>query len=124
LLVDDDPIVRESIAEQLLVSGFKVLAMAAASDALAAIEAGEKLDCLVTDLSMPGMNGLTLINLAQQQRPGLQAILLTGYAAETTALAVGGAMTGAFSLLRKPVLGKELADRIASLLSSPSLAND
>ena len=48
--------------------------------ALAQIEAGDIPDLLVTDFAMPGMNGLTLIKEARRHRPGLPALLLTGYA--------------------------------------------
>jgi CheY-like chemotaxis protein len=64
------------------------------------------------------MDGLALIRAAQQQRPGLPAVLLTGYAGDGAALAVGGALSGSFSLLRKPVSGAQLADRITALLAS------
>jgi CheY-like chemotaxis protein len=77
-----------------------------------------QVNCIVTDLSMPGMDGLTLIKLAHRVHPRLPAVLLTGYAQDTTALAIGGAISATFSLLRKPVLGDELADRIASLIAS------
>jgi DNA-binding response OmpR family regulator len=45
-------------------------------------------------------------------------VLLTGYAGDGAALAVGGALSGAFSLLRKPVSGVQLVERIAALLES------
>jgi CheY-like chemotaxis protein len=71
---------------------------------------------MVTDLAMPGMNGLTLIHEAQRLRSRLPAILLTGYAEDAAVLAVGGAMSGSYSLIRKPVVGPQLADRIAAML--------
>jgi CheY-like chemotaxis protein len=64
------------------------------------------------------MDGLTLVKMAHRDRPRLPAILLTGYAQDTAALAMGGAINGTFSLLRKPVLVDELADRIASLITA------
>jgi ActR/RegA family two-component response regulator len=45
-------------------------------------------------------------------------VLLTGYASDAAAIAVGGAITGAFSLLRKPVRIHDLVDRIRSLLAA------
>jgi PAS domain S-box-containing protein len=118
LLVDDDTLVRETITFQLEENGCVVTATGAAEEALSLLRSGRQVDCLVTDLSMPGMDGLTLIKLAHSISPNLPAILLTGYAADTTALAIGGAISGTFSLLRKPVLGDELADRVASLIAS------
>jgi CheY-like chemotaxis protein len=77
---------------------------------------GEDVDLLVTDFSMPGMDGLSLVREVQRRRPGLPAILLTGFATNAAELAVGGAVTGSFSLLRKPVSPMVLAERISVLL--------
>ena len=118
LLVDDDTLVRETIASQLEESGYVITATGSAEEALSLLRSGGRVDCIVTDLSMPGMDGLTLIKLAHRVHPNLPAVLLTGYAQDTTALAIGGAISATFSLLRKPVLGDELADRIASLIAS------
>ncbi len=74
---------------------------------------------LVSDLAMPGMDGVALIQEAQRRRPGLPAILLTGYAGDAARLAVGEAVGGAFTLLRKPVTGAQLADQVAVLLDAP-----
>jgi CheY-like chemotaxis protein len=75
-------------------------------------------DVLVTDLAMPGMDGVALIREAQRRRRGLPAILITGYAGDAATLAVGQAVgAGTFTLVRKPVTGAELADRVAALLA-------
>jgi CheY-like chemotaxis protein len=78
-------------------------------------------DLLVADLAMPGLDGVAVIREARRRRPGLPAILLTGYAGDAAALAVGGALDygGAFALLRKPITGAGLADQVAALLSVP-----
>jgi PAS domain S-box-containing protein len=117
LVVDDDDMVRAVLTEQLEADGFDVLPAESAAAALALLDMGERVDLIVTDLSMPGMDGLTLIHEAQLRRPGLRAILLTGFAdTDAAAVAVDGSMTGTFSLLRKPVEGKHLCERVATLL--------
>ena len=118
LLVDDDVLVRETIASQLEESGYVVTATGSAEEALSLLRSDGRVDCIVSDLSMPGMDGVTLIKLAHRDHPKLPAILLTGFAQDTAALAIGGAISGTFSLLRKPVLGDDLADRIASLIAA------
>jgi signal transduction histidine kinase/CheY-like chemotaxis protein len=118
LLVDDENLVRETLAEGLQDAGYNVLCAEGGTQALALLAAGEPVDILVTDLSMPGMDGLGVIRAAQEDRPGLSAVLLTGYAGDSAALAVGGAITGSFSLLRKPIRIDELADRIQALLAT------
>ncbi|MBV8615493.1 MAG: PAS domain S-box protein [Acetobacteraceae bacterium] len=118
LLLDDDPLVRETLALQLKAGGHAVLAVASGAEALALLAAGERADILVTDLAMPDMDGLAVIRAAQRRRPGLPAVLLTGYAGDGASLAVSGAVSGAFSLLRKPVSSSQLLDRIAALLAA------
>ena len=85
---------------------------------MALLAQGERVDIIVSDLTMPVMDGLAVIHAAQERRPGLPAVLLTGYAADEAALAVGGAISGSFSLLRKPVSGMQLVDRITALLAT------
>lgn len=116
LLADDDAVVRRLTAEALRDAGLSVTEAAGAAEALALLEAGAAADILVSDLSMPGLDGLGLIRQAQLARPGLPAILLTGFVTNAAELAVGGALSGAFSLLRKPVAPAALAERIAALL--------
>jgi PAS domain S-box-containing protein len=118
LLVDDDAIVREILTLSLEETGHCVVAVDSGPAALALLACGERVDILVSDLTMPAMDGLTLIRQAQACRPGLPAVLLTGYAGDGATLAVGGAISGAFSLLRKPVSGPQLVERIGALLES------
>lgn len=118
LLVDDEAIVREITAEGLRAAGFAVRVAEGGAEALDALKAGEDVDLLVSDLSMPGMDGLTLIREAQGHRPGLPAILLTGFATDAAELAMGGALSGTFSLLRKPIDAKTLSDRAGMLLQA------
>ncbi len=116
LLVDDDESVLQVLAAELEDHGFVVAPAASAEAALALLDAGEKPDVIVSDFSMPGMDGLSLIGEAQRRRPGLPAILLTGYSAEAELLFGDTAGDAAFSLLRKPVSGTLLADNIDILV--------
>ena len=75
------------------------------------------MDVLVTDLSMPGMNGIALIRAAQTLRAELPAVLLTGYVGDEAALAMGVAIAGAYSLAHKPIGTNDLVDRIEALLA-------
>lgn len=117
LLVDDEMIIRTFLAAHLEDRGYEVLIAATGSEALA-IAATAKLDALVTDLSMPGIDGLSVIRGVQEHHPGLPTVLLTGYAGDETALALKGAMSRTFSLLLKPVTEVQLLDRIATLLAA------
>jgi PAS domain S-box-containing protein len=118
LLVDDDAIVRRITAEVLADAGFVVLVAESGAQALRLLDEGAAIDVLVSDLSMPGMDGVSLIRAAQRSRPALPAILLTGFATDIAELAVSGAVSGSFSLLRKPVDANTLADRVAVMLQA------
>ena len=106
------------LAGELADQGYDVVQAANGADALGRLDDNESVDLMVSDLSMPGMDGVALIRSAQVRRPRLPAILLTGYAGDGVVDDVAGAVGGSFSLLRKPVSGVALADRIASLLAT------
>jgi CheY-like chemotaxis protein len=82
LVVDDDPITLKAIADGLERFGFLVHEAECAEAALELLEhvagVARTLDFLVTDLNMPGMDGLNLIQTARKMMPTLQAVLMTG----------------------------------------------
>jgi PAS domain S-box-containing protein len=118
LLVDDDAIVRDVLRLSLEDAGYQVHAVAGGAAAFAWAAQGAQVDIVVSDLTMPAVDGLTVIRKLQERQPNLPAILLTGYAGDGAALALGGAVSGSFSLLRKPVSGTQLVDRINALLTA------
>ncbi len=81
LVVDDDPGNRNALETGLTSFGYQVLVAPDGPEALKIIEssinAGEPVEVMVTDLKMPGMNGLELIRAAKKVSPGLGAILMT-----------------------------------------------
>ena len=78
--------VRETLAAQLEDLGFAILVASSGAEAIALLEAGEVVDALVSDLSMPEMDGATTIQKALALRPQLRCFLLTGYVGERAAL--------------------------------------
>jgi CheY-like chemotaxis protein len=81
LLVDDDEAVREIVGEQLHELNLEVVAVADGPSALEILEdPGRRVDILLTDFAMPGLNGSETIQRARKLRPRLQTILMTGYA--------------------------------------------
>ena len=116
LVVDDDAMVREVLAGQMKERGYLVSQAGDGLEALAQLDGGAAVDLLISDFSMPGMNGLILIQEARRRYPELPALLLTGYADASVRLTVKDAETGSTALLRKPVSGTALAERAAALL--------
>jgi CheY-like chemotaxis protein len=115
LIVDDTESVRETLAELLEIGGFFSIQAEDATTALAILGRDPAIDALVTDLTMPGRDGITLIRLAREARHDLPAILLTGYAEQTTSIStIAG---GNFHVLRKPVESGRLIEELELLLA-------
>jgi CheY-like chemotaxis protein len=114
MLVDDDDLVRETLAEQMEDLGFPTMVASSGPEAIALIESGVGLDAMVSDLSMPGMSGVTTIQKVRALRPDLPCFLLTGYVGERAALEAATA----FTVLHKPISGRKLAARIEAVLAA------
>lgn len=97
LLVDDDPGVRFALTEVLRDRGYGVVPVSSGAQALASL-AG--VDVVVTDLSMPGMDGLELTSRICRCRPDLPVILLTAHGSESVGRLA--AQNGACGCLSKP----------------------
>jgi len=109
LLVDDDPDLLSLVRVRLEASGFDVLATDSAETALSKLPVFNP-HILVTDLKMPGMDGMELFRAIQQQDYHLPVIVLTAHG--TIPDAVAAAQEGVFSYLVKPVDAKILLENI------------
>ncbi len=100
LIVDDDLAGRENLLELLQEEGYEVTAVADGNQAIEVFLA-EPVDLLITDLQMPGMNGLELIKLIKKINPACVPIVITGYG--TINSAVEAMKLGAFDYITKPL---------------------
>ena len=100
LIVDDDPDVRSVIEASLQDAGFETRVAASGEEALALVAAGD-FDAVVTDLQMPGMNGLELCERIVASRPDVPVVLVTGRA--TLAAAVGAIRAGVYDFVTHPL---------------------
>ncbi len=114
LVIDDEPDVRDATVESLRDLGFNVIAADSARLGLEILEAGVPMDLIVTDFSMPEMNGVEFIRRAQLARPELPCLLVTGYAAIGDSVSVA---SETITILRKPYRLKELSTAVGELLS-------
>jgi PAS domain S-box-containing protein len=122
LLVDDDALVRETLLAQLEDQGFIVAGAEDGAAALALLDAGIEVDALVTDLSMPHMDGISLIGTARLRRPGLPAILLTGTPPPEPGTTEDHGVPPPFLVVHKPIRAAQLAERLADVLEKPPVA--
>lgn len=109
LLVDDEAMVREATAQWLEMSGFEVSCCSRAEQALAQIDPDTPA-ILLTDVRMPGMDGLTLMRQALERAPDLPVILLTAHG--DVDMATAAMREGAYDFIEKPFVPERLVERI------------
>jgi len=100
MLVDDDDGLREITMLQLESVGFRVTACAGGAEAIAALQ-DEPVDVLLTDLKMPGIDGMQVLAAARRLDPDLPILVLTAFGSVDTAVAAMQA--GAHDFVTKPV---------------------
>jgi CheY-like chemotaxis protein len=114
LVVDDNDDVREMLSELLEFDGFHVTQAEDAAQALAILGRDQSIDVMVTDLTMPGDDGIALIRQARVINSHLPAILLTGYAEQAnTVSAIAG---NDVLVLCKPVESERLIEALDLLI--------
>jgi two-component system response regulator HydG len=106
LIVDDEPVVRESLEQWFTDEGYRVQVAGCGKDALAALTKQE-FDLALLDIKMPGMDGMELQGRLRDADPDLPVIIMTGYASVETAVAA--LKQGAYDYVTKPVDPDELS---------------
>jgi two-component system NtrC family sensor kinase len=114
LVVEDDADVRAYVVETLSALNYSVREAANAEAALSILEDSGTVDLLLTDVVMPGMNGRALAEAAQQRRPGLKVLYMTGYS--RNAIVHQGRLDAGVSLMQKPFSQNVLAMRVRTML--------
>ena len=114
LVVEDEPVVRSLIVEVLTDLGYQAVEAADGPSGLRYLESEHRVDLLVTDVGLPGLNGRQLAEQARALRPGLKVLFITGYA-ENAALTSGFLLPG-MEIVTKPFATETLAAKIRSML--------
>jgi CheY-like chemotaxis protein len=109
LIVDDDPEVREIVAEFLSDFGHRVLQANGGTEALDLLARNLDIKLVITDVRMPDISGIELADLATRSRPDLKIILISGFFVSQK---VGR------RVLRKPFRMKELEEAIQAELAT------
>jgi len=116
LIVDDEERLRKAMERSFRQDGYRIRTAASGEDALAVLQA-EKVDLVITDLVMPGMDGMALVRAIRSSDPGMKVMVLTAYGsaesmAEAEALKVAYYLTKPFDLFH-------LKSRVRKLLKAP-----
>lgn len=119
LVVEDDPAVRLLVLDVLEMLGYHALEAAEGNAAVPILESAQRIDLLVTDVGLPGMNGRQLADVARQHRAQLPILFMTGYAEQA---ASSGFLDSGMDMISKPFTIEQLAQQIRAML--PEEARD
>ncbi|MDQ7833405.1 MAG: sigma-54 dependent transcriptional regulator [Desulfovibrionaceae bacterium] len=114
LVVDDDPHILEVLDARLASAGYLVVQAENGEAALERLKTGV-VDLVISDIRMPGMDGMKLLEFIEKLHPGLPMILLTAHGSISGA--VDAMKHGAVDYLTKPFDGRELLAKVASVLA-------
>jgi signal transduction histidine kinase/CheY-like chemotaxis protein len=117
LLVEDEEMVREMMLEGLRREAYSVLAAGNAQEAISLLERHSRpIDLLLTDLMMPGMNGMELARRLMPLHPGMKVLLMSGYSEEEIGKFVQNAPGTAY--LQKPVTPSLISRKVREVLDT------
>src|SRR5262245_51396032 len=114
LIVDDEPLIRDTLAEYLGQEGFAITACGDGEQALA-LAAAQSFDVALCDVQLPGLDGIELLERLLKVSPQTFVLLITAYG--TVENAVEAFQRGAHDYLMKPILLDEVLSKIRRLLA-------
>jgi CheY-like chemotaxis protein len=113
VVVEDEPLVRELLAETLRAAGHRVVEGSTADEALAAAAGLEEVDALVADVRLPRASGFAVLLELRRAHPGLPAVFVTGWRPDELEIPPG--VDEPYRVLRKPLGAHDLLDALAQL---------
>jgi len=115
LLVDDEKVLMETIAERLRLRGFIVDCALSGNEALSQLGKSDTIDIVVLDIQMPELDGMSILEILKSKHPLVEVIMLTGHA--TVQSAVEAYKAGAYDYLLKPCDFNELISKANKAIS-------
>ena len=114
LVVEDEPVVRDLVIEVLHDLGYRTIEAQDGPAGLSIVESSARIDLLVTDVGLPGLDGRQLADRARAARPGLKVLFITGYA--ENAMFGGSRLDPDMQMITKPFPVEVLAARIREMI--------
>ncbi|MHC4745097.1 MAG: sigma-54-dependent transcriptional regulator, partial [Planctomycetota bacterium] len=121
LVVDDEDIVRESLYDWLTAVGYEVLTATCGDEALRTIKA-KKVRIMITDLIMPGMDGIELMKKAKALVPTISTVIITAHGSIQTA--INAIKEGAYDYVEKPFCPEKVELLIRNLVEHHNLVEE
>jgi len=118
LVVDDEPSLRMLVTEILREMGYHAIEAADGPAAVRILQSDARIDLLVTDVGLPGLNGRQVADAARVARPELRVLFITGYA-HNAALANGTALEPGMEIMTKPFALDALGAKIRDMIKTP-----
>ena len=116
MIVDDDPMILGFIEEEIVQYGYKPILANNAEEALSLAQK-EKVDLLLTDIMMPGINGIDLAKKFAVLNPEVKILFMSGYVCPS--LAHQGIPESEYAFVQKPFAHNVLVKKIRRVLSGP-----
>ena len=114
LIVEDDPAVRVLVSAVLKELGYAFVEASDADTAVPIIESDQRIDLMISDVGLPGMNGRQLAEIGRQIRPDLKVLFITGYAEH--AVVRGGFLDPGMQLITKPFTFDLLTAKVREMI--------
>jgi CheY-like chemotaxis protein len=122
LVIEDEPIVRALVVEVLGDLGYKALEAPDGPAGLEILQSKQRIDLLVTDIGLPGLNGRQVADAARAVRPDLKVLFMTGYA-ENAAYSRGFLERG-MTMITKPFALDALEERIREMMKKDAVGSE
>jgi signal transduction histidine kinase len=116
LIVEDDPAVRVLVSTVLSDLGYAFVEASDADSAVPILDSAQRIDLLISDVGLPGMNGRQLAEIGRQYRPGLKVLFITGYAEH--AAVRGGFLDPGMQMITKPFTFDLLTAKVREMISA------
>ncbi|MBK5356699.1 response regulator [Pseudomonas sp. TH41] len=114
LIVEDDPAVRVLVSTVLSELGYAFVEAGNADTAVPILNSTQRIDLLISDVGLPGMNGRQLAEIGRQYRPGLKVLFITGYAEH--AAVRGGFLDPGMQMITKPFTFDLLTAKVQEMI--------
>ncbi|MDL5592294.1 ATP-binding protein [Bacillus subtilis] len=116
LIVEDDPAVRVLVSAVLSELGYGFVEASDADGAVPILDSAQRIDLLISDVGLPGMNGRQLAEIGRQFRPELKVLFITGYAEH--AAVRGGFLDPGMQMITKPFTFDLLTAKVREMIKS------